>query len=145
MYLRTNYSHPGRITCQFTVALFEGGSPFCKKKTLLLQSSSPFDASLSNKSNLILQLAFGLVGMGKECPKAAWVNAIGRHHSWIQFTSLWSKKFFENLKDTKCLYYRTKQTKSSTNPMMTFLEYVCNWSPSWRTNLKLNLSQITCI
>ena len=72
----------------------------------------------------------------------------------IHFTSLWSKKFYENLKDKKCLYYRTKQTKSSTNPMMirgTFLEsycnctkYVCNWSPSWRTNLKLNLRQIIC-
>ena len=94
MYLRTKYSHPGRITCQFNLQLhfLKKDPPFAKKTA----------SSTSNKSNLILQLAFVLVGMGKECPKAAWVNAIGRHHSGIQFNSLlYGQKSFTKISRTR--------------------------------------------
>ena len=82
MYLTAKYSHPGRITCQFTVALFEEGSPFCKKNCFF-KVELPLMLRLPIKAILFYNwlVAFVPVGMGKECPKAAWVNAIGRHHS----------------------------------------------------------------
>ena len=102
--------------------------PFLQKKmpTLLLQSSMySFDASPSNKSNLILQLAFVLVGMGrmgKECPKAAWVNTIGRHHSWIQFTSLlYGQKSFTKISRTKNAF-TTKPSKLNPQQIPWWLE-----------------------
>ena len=84
MYLRTKYSHPGRITCQFNLQLhFLKKDPPFAKKNCFFKVVVPLMLRLPIKAILFYNwlVAFVPVGMGKECPKAAWVNAIGRHHS----------------------------------------------------------------